>query len=425
MIRFLLKGLIRDRHRSLFPVMVVTVGVTVAILMQTFMHGVMDDMVRSNAKLDTGHLKVTTLGYREIARQMPNDLSISGIDRFLRGLETDYPRLEWTTRIKFGGILDIPDEAGETRSQGPAIGLAIDLLSEKTREIKRLQLAEALVRGRLPADAGEVLISDEFAHRLGAEIGETATLITSTAQGGMAVHNFVIAGTVRFGMAALDRNTVIADITDMQYVLDMEGSASEVLGFFPNLVYDDRQAEEIVREFNDRHSGGGEDDFLPVMQTLRMQNNLGEYLDLAAFRVAIILVTFFAVMSIVLWNAGLMAGIRRYGEIGVRLAIGESKHQVYWRLLAESFLVGLTGSAIGTALGLAVSYYMQEVGIDISGMLQGSSILMGNIMRAHITPASYYLGFIPGLAATFFGSAVSGIGIFRRQTAQLFKELEA
>jgi putative ABC transport system permease protein len=42
-----------------------------------------------------------------------------------------------------------------------------------------------------------------------------------------------------------------------------------------------------------------------------------------------------------------------------------------------------------------------------------------------VTPTAYYVGFVPGLAATFLGSAVSGVGVFRRQTAQLFKELEA
>ena len=34
-------------------------------------------------------------------------------------------------------------------------------------------------------------------------------------------------------------------------------------------------------------------------------------------------------------------------------------------------------------------------------------------------------GFVPGLAATFLGKAVSGIGIYKRQTSRLAKEFEA
>jgi len=42
-----------------------------------------------------------------------------------------------------------------------------------------------------------------------------------------------------------------------------------------------------------------------------------------------------------------------------------------------------------------------------------------------VTPAAYVIGFVPGLAATFLGKAVSGIGVYKRQTSQLAKEFEA
>ena len=57
--------------------------------------------------------------------------------------------------------------------------------------------------------------------------------------------------------------------------------------------------------------------------------------------------------------------------------------------------------------------------------MKGSSIMMPTIIRANINPVDYYIGFIPGLISTVIGTALSGIGIFKRQTARLFKELEA
>ena len=104
MIWFMLKGLIRDRHRSLFPFTVVSLGVALAVLTFCFMHGVVDDTVRSNAKIETGHLKITTRGYGSIASQIPNDLAIAGMRDFIETLETEYPGVEWTPRIKFGGL---------------------------------------------------------------------------------------------------------------------------------------------------------------------------------------------------------------------------------------------------------------------------------------------------------------------------------
>jgi putative ABC transport system permease protein len=304
------------------------------------------------------------------------------------------------------------------------MGIALDLLGDASREAQRLNLRAALQRGRLPARPGEILISEEFAQNLGTGPGNTATLISSTANGAMAVQNFELAGTVKFGIGPLDRNTVIADLADMQYTLDMEDAAAEVLGFFPNMVYNAAAADSLARDFNKRY-GVPDDDFSPIMMTLRDQRGLGEYLDVVGFRVSLIVLVFFFVMSVVLWNAGLMSGIRRYGEIGVRLAIGQSKVTVYLSLIAESMLVGIAGSVAGTCIGLVVSYYLQEVGLDISAMTRGSSVIMANVVRARVTPASYYIGFVPGLLATLAGTLVSGISIFRRRTAQLFKELEA
>jgi len=51
--------------------------------------------------------------------------------------------------------------------------------------------------------------------------------------------------------------------------------------------------------------------------------------------------------------------------------------------------------------------------------------MMPSVIRAQITTSAFFLGFIPGLASTVIGTMLSGIGIYKRQTARLFKELEA
>jgi len=79
----------------------------------------------------------------------------------------------------------------------------------------------------------------------------------------------------------------------------------------------------------------------------------------------------------------------------------------------------------GTLTGLFFAWLIQKYGIDISGLMKGSSLMMPSVIKARITPADYYLGFIPGLISTVVGTMLSGTGIYRRQTAGLFRELEA
>lgn len=160
------------------------------------------------------------------------------------------------------------------------------------------------------------------------------------------------------------------------------------------------------------------------MNFLRNESGLSDYLDLFNVISSVIMGVFLFAMSIVLWNAGLTGSLRRYGEIGVRLAIGEDKGHIYRAMLTESMMIGFGGSILGTALGLAASYYLQMKGFNIGGMLRNNSIMINDIIRTQITPMSYIVGFLPGMLATFCGTALSGIGIYKRQTSQLFKELE-
>jgi putative ABC transport system permease protein len=57
--------------------------------------------------------------------------------------------------------------------------------------------------------------------------------------------------------------------------------------------------------------------------------------------------------------------------------------------------------------------------------MSASNMVMPNIFYAQITPDLYYIGFIPGLIATVLGTMLAGLAIYRREMAQLFKELES
>ena len=423
MIKFLLKGLIRDRARSLFPFLTVSIGVTLTVFLYSWVGGIETDMTASAAAFSTGHVKVMSRAYAEEADQVPLDLAYIGVASLLDDLESEYPDMIWLPRIRFGGLLDIPDERGETRAQAPAAGMAVRLLNPQSPEKQILNLEESLTAGRLPQEPGEILISREFSRQLGVEIGDTATLITTTMYGGMATANFTISGLVSFGVAAMDRRALIADINDIQYALNMEDAAGEIMGYFPDMVYKAEPARETALSFN-RNYNGVVDEFAPAMVTLHDQAGMSGLLDYFSSFAFIILFLFISVMSLVLWNAGLIGSLRRYREIGVRLAIGEEKGHLYRTLIGESLLIGFFGSITGTLFGLMISYYLQNHGIDISSMMQDVTMMMNTVVRARVTWGSYVVGFVPGLLATFIGTAIAGIGIYKRSTSRLMKELE-
>ncbi len=428
MIRFLFKGIWRDASRSLLPIIIVSIGVMLTIVMTAFITGVMGDMIDMNARFTTGHVKVMTRAYADNIDQLPNDLALLGVDSLEEALKAEYPDMRWVERISFGGLMDIPDKNGETRAQGPVSGLAIDLLNKNSgrhpgREAERLNIPESLQSGHIPNASGEVLISDELAKKLNIQLGDAITLFGSTMYGSMTFQNFVVAGTVKFGSNALDRGGVIVDLQDAQQFLDMNDAAGELLGYFEDGLYDDEKAAQVAQSFNSQYKDTA-DEFSPVMLRLKEQNQLASMLDYTDNMTGIFIAVFVIAMSIVLWNTGLLGGLRRYTEFGLRLALGEAKGHIYKTLIYEGILIGILGSMLGTAVGLGIAFWLQEQGLDFSAFMQNISMMMPTVYRARITPEAFYIGFIPGLFSMVLGQALSGIGIYKRDTAQLFKELE-
>ncbi|MFA6590097.1 MAG: FtsX-like permease family protein [Bacteroidales bacterium] len=422
MIRFLLKGILRDRSRSLLPIIVVSLGVMITVFLQAYMDGVLGDSIEWTAQFTTGHVKVMTRAYEENISQTPNDYALTDVDILQPQLEKDYPGLSWAPRIQFGGLLDVPDENGLTRAQGNVKGMGLELLNS-SEEIERMHLNDYLSSGDFPQQAGEILLSRELFNQMGLTLGDEVTLISSGMWGDMAMYNFKVCGTLQFGINSLDRGFMIADIEDLRLALNMENSASEILGFLKEGYYINKEAQNLSGSFNQKQTKT-QDKFSLLMLPLSDMNGMQFFVAYAQQMQYLIVLVFVMAMSLVLWNAGLLGGLRRYGEFGLRLAIGENKHELYRSLMGEAVMIGLLGSIIGVAFGLLFSWLMQKYGLDVGDMLKDSTIMMPTVMRARITSTTYYIGFLPGILSTLIGAMLSGIGIYKRQTASLFKELE-
>ena len=426
MIKFLTKGLLRDRTRSFFPVLVITISVAIVVFASGFMAGTMNSLLLDTAVILSGHEKIVTRAYHEESMLMPNDLALLDADKLIDKLEKEHPEFFWTPRITFAGLLDVPDEKGETKSQGPVIGMGIDFFSEGSRQVEIWELERNLVSGTLPVKKNDALISSKLADKLNILVGEKVTFVGSTMDNAFTTYNYNIVGTFNLRKGQTDRQMMLVDISGAREALDMDNAASAIFGFMHNLFYDDAAVVALRTNYNKIESDSL-DIFSPFMLALRDGNQMGAVVDMSNAMLAIMGSVFLVIVMVVLWNMGLMNGLRRYGEVGLRLAIGEPKGHVYRSLIIEALIIGLFGTIIGTGLGLSITYYVQENGIDYTKgieALSNASMVMPNIFYAQVTPDLLYIGFFPGVLATVFGTMLAGLAIYKREMSQLFKELE-
>ncbi len=405
MITFLIKGLLRDRTRSLFPVIIIMMTVAIVIFALGFMKGAMNGVFLNTAVIISGHEKVVTRAYKEESQMLPNDLALLDANQIIKQLNEEYPDYFWTPRITFGGLLDIPNKNGETKNQGPVIAVGIELLNKDSRQAEIWELNRNLTKGRLPKNSNEALISKKLAENLAVSVGDVATYIGTTMHNAFTTYNFKIVGTFDLRKGQADSQMMLVDISGAEKALDMENAASEIFGFSNSLYYDDNCSVKLRTIFNNSHSDTA-DMFSPVMLALRDSNQqMGTMVDFSK--------AFLAIVG---------------GEGGLRLAMGETKGQVYRSMIAEAVIIGLVGTLMGTGIGISITYYVQKNGIDYSDVIEkmsATSIAYPNIFYAQVTPDLYYIGFIPGLIATVLGTMLAGLAIYKREMSQLFKELEA
>jgi len=426
MINFLFKGLIRDRSRSFFPLIIITAIVSIIIFFSGFLNGIYNSLFFNTALVNSGHIKVVTHAYNLEYQLLPNDLAILESDKLIDNLDNQYQEYMWTPRITFAGLLDVPDNNGETLTQSPVFSLGIDFLSNNSTQFEVWNLHDKITKGKVFSNENEILLSEKLAERLNISPGNVVTFIGSTMDGAFSTYNFLVSGIFNLNLGPIDKDMMIVDIKGAEIALDMENAASEILGYKKDLFFNDKETVSMRNEFNIQFSDTT-DLYRPFMLALRDSNQMSTIVDFSNVIMFIIMALFLIVVTLVLWNMGIMNGLRRYGEIGMRLAIGETKGHVFKSMIIESLMIGFLGSFFGTIIGISVTSYLEKVGLDYSkaiDSLNSSNFAMPNVFYPQVTSELFYIGFIPGILATVFGTMLAGRAIYSREMAQLFKELE-
>jgi len=432
MIRWVLQGILRDKNRSLFPFLVVASGVALVVFTVGFMEGIFMGMIDSTANLDTGHLRFVNKPFYDEEHLNPMDRALTAQNEIRSWLEKNSDsKIQWAPRIRWGAIADVPDENGETKSQTPIIGMALDLLSPGSLELERLDLKNAIVEGRLPQGAKEILLGYELARTLDVGLGEPITLLGQTFDGGLATDNYIVVGLVRFGVFAMDKKMALIDLRDAQDSFYMEDTVTDWLGFLPSHVpykeYENIKTElqsKLKNLILDPPKDWAKDDS-PIVLSVLEQRNLGSMVRVFEMIKTIFVGIIVLLMVLVLWNAGLLNGIHRYGELGLLLAMGQTHWKLVWMLALEALIIGVLGSFAGCLIGGGVVFYLQEVGINMGDAFAQSGIMLNDIMRGRVTAESFLLGVGPGIIASVLGSLFASVALFQRSEANLFRELEA
>jgi lipoprotein-releasing system permease protein len=241
------------------------------------------------------------------------------------------------------------------------------------REARVSRLPSYLVLGRLPATDGEALIGTELSASVGLGPGEPLQLI-SPADG--KTHEFTISGLFRAGMYEYDATLVALPLAAAQRLYHLEGVVTGLGVKVDGLAHAAAVKADLAARLGPAYAVKTWEELNPTLfGALRVEKTV----------MFIILTLIVAVAALNIVSMLIMIVMEKTKDIGILRALGARTGAVARLFLLQGCLIGLLGTALGIAGGLALAWNLNPV----AAWLEAS-------FGIAVFPASiYYLDRIP------------------------------
>ena len=392
--RLALRNLLRQRRRTALTLLVVVAGFLALSLAGGFMaqtfQGLSDGAIRGGL----GHLQILPPGALDGDEAQSLEKALPDGEALAATLRQDPAVAEVLPRIQFMGLL----------SNGPRsvafLGTAVDPVLEP----RHMATAEALKDGaKAPGGSGsrwlsadpaarEVLLGVGLARAMGATVGSSLTLMSTTRDGALNAADVEVVGLQDLGLRELNDRFLTVGLGTAAQLLEAGPARSRLSVILkrPGTV----EAEQAR------------------LQALLPGTTVKPWFELASFyrQVKLLYFAIFGFMGLVLFlvvllataNTLLMSVMERVREFGVLRAMGLQPRQLLVLLQWEGAFLGLLGSALGLTATLLLRAGLNALHLQMPAP-PGTS--HGYELNIHLVPAVYLLVAL-GLQATLQISAL-------------------
>ena len=242
-----------------------------------------------------------------------------------------------------------------------------------------VRMDKYLTQGRFDLSGANGVIGIELAKDLGVAVGDKIRVITMDGRNDL----LSIAGVFDIGNRDLNRRWVYTSIKMAQSLLDLPGGITEI----DLRVNDLFQAEMTARQLQAQTGLFVESwmqtnaQLLTALKSQSTSNNL--------IRLFVVLIVAVGIASVLVVSV-----VQKQKEIGILRAMGASPRRVMSVFLLQGGFYGLLGSALGSALSLALLNFFSRVSRNADGTLLISAEIEPSVMAWACA-----LALIVGLAA--------------------------
>ncbi len=391
--RLALRNLLRQRRRTALTLMVVVAGFLALSLAGGFMAQTFQGLSDAAIRGGLGHLQVLPAGNLDGDEAQSLEHALPDGEALAARLRQDPAVAEVLPRIQFMGLL----------SSGPRSVAFLGTAVDPVREPRFMASLDTLKDGaKAPGGAGshwlsadpaarEVILGTGLARGLGASVGSSLTLMSTTKDGALNALDVEVVGLQDLGLKELNDRVLTVSLATAAQLLDA-GPARSRLSIV--LRHPADTAREQLR-----------------LQALLPGTTVKPWFELASFyrQVKLLYTAIFGFMGLVLFlvvllataNTLLMSVMERIREFGVLRAMGLQAGQLLSLLQWEGAFLGLLGSALGLVATLLLRAGLNALHLQMPAP-PGTS--HGYELDIHFVPL-VYLAAALGLQATIQISA--------------------
>ncbi len=351
-LRLAARNLARYGRRTFLTTGLIVLGV-VAVLVFVSVSGSFKSLIVGQITDSMlGDLQVHHKGYVASIDNLPLNLNMTAaqaqkVEDVLRGMKDV---TAFSPRLKLGAMFSNFTETTSIRLNG---------VNPQQEAATVPLLAGRLVQGTTAnglVEPGKILIPEILAKGMKVKVGDTVVLVATNLDGSVNGKTFVVQGVLGDVTGPGGRDGYI-NITDARELLRM--TTPEVNEIAVRLK-DPRRLEQDRAALEQALSGIKNAQGQPALEVHTWEGlspfaNIAHIIDLLDVFIRVMLV---GIVLISVMNVMIMAVYERIREIGTIAAIGTPPRRILGLFLTEGLLLGLIGTAIGTALSLAIIFIL-------------------------------------------------------------------
>jgi putative ABC transport system permease protein len=349
-LKIALRNLARYGRRTLLTATLITLGVVAVLLFIGVAGSFKALMIGQFTDGVLGNLEVHRKGYVASIDSLPLNLNMQpAMVQKVEQVLNKTPGIEvYSERVKFGAMFSNFTETTSIRVNGV----------NPAKEAATIPLMPGrLIEGSKQAPllkSGEILIPKLLAQGLKVKVGDTVVLVATNLQGSVNGKTFVVRGVLDSASGPSGRDGYI-DINDARSLLRMTQPEVNEIAI---RLKDPAQLDQVDAQLGRDLAGVTNQQGKPVLEVhtwaeLSPFSSIVKMIDLLTLFIKIMLVS---IVLVSVLNVMIMAVYERIREIGTIAAIGTPPGRILSLFLTEGLLLGLGGTALGTAISLAVIY---------------------------------------------------------------------